>query len=340
MKNDTNTVDDHSPEPLIKWRFIRMYAVRIVIGAVLVAVVYLAISIYSTYQREQRVAEKIRQLAELEEPASVTNLAPAEADTPLVSVMPAKADRTEGAIDLVDLGLVLLRVDFDEPIDGNPNIFVSETEITNLMYAMYLSDTNQIRDDSTLEKASKQPTYSTASTVIWIDDTSALWRGGVIPQMREDHPVSLVTIAEATTYCNWLTARYRLDGTFRLPTQKEWLFAAFGSDRPFPWGDEKRDWTGKTTEPVKARPELKTPAGLYGMWGNVSELILSPSDGYGGEIKDIYTPFITKWQGASYKDETFAEKPIQPRQDYWGYTHAVDCRSDEWGFRVVFVPRH
>jgi hypothetical protein len=328
---------DH--EPLTVWRFIRRHFVRIVIGAVLVAMAYFAIRIYSTYQRQQRIAEMIRQLAEFEEPDSVTNLAPAEADTPLVSVMPAKADRTEGAIELVDLGLVLLRVDFDEPIDGNPNIFVSETEITNLMYAMYLSDTNQIRDDSTVEEASKQPTYSTASTIISIDDPSALWRGGAIPKMREDHPVSLVTIAEATTFCNWLTGRYQLDGTFRLPTEKEWLFAAFGSDRQYPWGDEKRDWTGKTTEPVKARPELKTPTGLYGMWGNVAELVLSPSDGYGGEIRDIYNPVITTRQGASFRQKSFGGKPIEPRQDYWGYAHAVDCRSDERGFRIVLVPK-
>ena len=30
--------------------------------------------------------------------------------------------------------------------------------------------------------------------------------------------------------------------------------------------------------------------------------------------------------------------PAQPRQDYWGYTHGTDDRSDQWGFRVVFVP--
>jgi len=41
------------------WRFIRVNALRIVIGAVLVAAVYWAICVYSTYQREQRIARKV-----------------------------------------------------------------------------------------------------------------------------------------------------------------------------------------------------------------------------------------------------------------------------------------
>jgi hypothetical protein len=257
----------------------------------------------------------------------------------VVSVMPAMVDRKEGAIDLADLGLVLLKVNFNDPIGDNSSIFFSETEITNKMYAVYLADTNQKRDDSKLEWESQDRNFSTASPVIHVGNKSALWRDGTFPDVRKDHPVSLVTTGEAMEFCKWLTARYQLDGSFRLPTDEEWLFAAYGKDRQYPWGNERKEWTGTATEPVKARPELRTPSGLYGMWGNASELVLSSSNGYGGKVKDIYTPFITVWLGGSYKDEMHRGKSIQPRQDDWGYTHSRSSRSDEWGFRVVFVPQ-
>jgi len=47
-------------EPLTVWRFIRRHFVRIGIGAVLVVAVYGVISIYATFQREQRIAKEIR----------------------------------------------------------------------------------------------------------------------------------------------------------------------------------------------------------------------------------------------------------------------------------------
>ena len=275
---------------------------------------------------------KVESLPQKHEPAT-------KATAFVVSVMSAMVDRKEGAIDLADLELVLLKVNFDDPIGDNFGIFFSETEITNRMYAVYLADTNQKRDGSKLEWESQDSNFSTASPVIHLGNKSALWRDGTFPDVRKDHPVSLVTTGEAMEFCRWLTARYQLNGSFRLPTEKEWLFAAYGKDRQFPWGNERREWTGKATEPVKARPELRTPDGLYGVWGNVSELVLSSSNGYGGEIEDINTPFITVWLGGSYKDEMHRGKPIQSRQDDWGYTHSRSSRSDEWGFRVVLVPQ-
>jgi hypothetical protein len=75
------------------------------------------------------------------------------------------------------------------------------------------------------------------------------------------------------------------------------------------------------------------------MWGNVSELVLSESNGYGGKIPDKDSPWITKWLGTSYEDKTIRGHTAQPRQDHWGYTHSAISRSDDWGFRIVFVPK-
>jgi formylglycine-generating enzyme required for sulfatase activity len=175
--------------------------------------------------------------------------------------------------------------------------------------------------------------------LIHIHDPAALWRNGDFPKGRGDHPVSFVTIDEATKFCKWLDARYKLPGSFRLPIQDEWLFAAYGTDRKFPWGDVEREYTGKSTEPVKSRPELRTPDGIYGIWGNVSELVLSRSNGYGGRIDHKDEPWITKWLGEGYRIEEIRGEAVKPRQDYWGYTHSAYSRSDEWGFRIVFVPK-
>jgi formylglycine-generating enzyme required for sulfatase activity len=275
-----------------------------------------------------------QQLVELEK---VTNLYSLESGTESSAIKPGTMIANVEGIVLPDLGLTFREVIFNMPIDGHPAVWFSDTEVTNEMYSIYLVHTKQMRDDSRVEEASQSRFSSTASPVIHISDKSALWRDGAIPPERKDHPVSLVTVGQAIAFCEWLNVRYRPTGLFRLPSEAEWLMAAYGVDRKYPWGDEQKEWTGTTTEPVRARPALMTPDGLYGMWGNVSELVLSPSDGYGGTIDDIYTPFITKWQGASYQDKLVRGVPVQPRQDYWCYTHSVKSRSDEWGFRVVFV---
>ena len=66
----------------------------------------------------------------------------------------------------------------------------------------------------------------------------------------DNHPVSFISMPDAMNFCKWLTARYQLAGTFRLPTEAEWLFATYGTDRKFRWGDDKRIWTATSTQPV------------------------------------------------------------------------------------------
>ena len=104
------------------------------------------------------------------------------------------------------------------------------------------------------------------------------------PRGLEDHPVVLVTWADALAYCGWLSevSGYRC----RLPTEAEWEKAACwdpatGQARRYPWGDEfneKRcnvDAHGALrleSSPVGTySPAGDSPYGLVDMAGNVWE---------------------------------------------------------------------
>ena len=103
------------------------------------------------------------------------------------------------------------------------------------------------------------------------------WDDMVEYSPTDKHPIILVSWFDATAYCEWTGKR--------LPTEKEWEFAARGGlkNKEFPWGDEEsiareyanfygvlgRDQWDKTTAPVGSfRPN---GYGLHDMAGNVWE---------------------------------------------------------------------
>ncbi len=101
------------------------------------------------------------------------------------------------------------------------------------------------------------------------------------PQLA-DHPVVLVTRADAVAFCEWLGAR--------LPTGAEWEAAARGGDgRPWPWGytfdpalcncaEAAWGWT----VPVRTHPAGAAPCGAEQLAGNVWEWVCDRRpDGWG-----------------------------------------------------------
>lgn len=101
--------------------------------------------------------------------------------------------------------------------------------------------------------------------------TRYLWRERRPPESLEDHPVVLVSAADAEAYCRWRHP------AFRLPTEAEWERAARGDQGwLFPWGNRwdparlnsaARGPDGTT--PVTRYPAGASPYGLFDAVGNV-----------------------------------------------------------------------
>jgi toxoflavin biosynthesis protein ToxD len=103
-----------------------------------------------------------------------------------------------------------------------------------------------------------------------------LWKNRSFPPGHEDHPVVLVSLNDARSFCAWKGKKIRRQ--YRLPTEAEWEKAGRGTDgRFFPWGDEwnpdhlnSGERFGSTT-PVNRFPQGRSPYSLYDMVGNVFE---------------------------------------------------------------------
>lgn len=99
---------------------------------------------------------------------------------------------------------------------------------------------------------------------------------------RPGQPVVGVSWYEAVAFCSWLGTRD--GGTYRLPTEAEWEYAARGANsaRNFPWGDRFEPGRANTVEaglgttsPVTQFPAGVSPFGVWDMAGNVFEWTLS-----------------------------------------------------------------
>ncbi len=167
---------------------------------------------------------------------------------------------------------------------------LSAHPVTNAQYAEFVRNTGHHAPDVRDLPSFVAPPAEAAFREL---ASPYIWRGGDLPRERGLHPVTLVTHADAVTYCAWLGTR--LGRNVRLPSEAEWERAARGGidGRRFPWGDEidpsrsnflpdlglKRM---RGTRPVGTYPP--NPFGLHDMAGNVWEWVADwyQSDAYAG----------------------------------------------------------
>ncbi|HLP57693.1 MAG TPA: SUMF1/EgtB/PvdO family nonheme iron enzyme, partial [Candidatus Deferrimicrobium sp.] len=152
----------------------------------------------------------------------------------------------------------------------------------------------------------------------------------------DDQPVVGITWYGARAYCLWLSSLQGKDDLYRLPTEKEWEWAAAGREpggklREYPWTKDKPEPrpelanygenVGATT-PVGRYPEGATPEGLMDMAGNAWEWM----DNWYDEDKKCRALRGGSWLNPSYYLRCAAHVYGNP-QDVWGV----------YGFRVVRV---
>ena len=154
------------------------------------------------------------------------------------------------------------------------------------------------------------------------------WQDGRPPSGREDHPVVLVTWADAERYCAW---RGALRGEKRrLPTAAEFEKAARGGDGlSYPWGNA---FEADKLNSAIGGPRDTTPAGSYAagassygvldMAGNVLHWTATPAGGDDMVVKG------SAWNagGGMGRGASVDKRPRRARDVLVGFRCAADAR--------------
>lgn len=165
-----------------------------------------------------------------------------------------------------------------------PGYFIARTLITNAQYAAFVQATGHPAPDvdaKTWKGYKLIHPYQRTRRHAWIDRMP--------PPGRQDHPVVLVSHADARAYATWLSET--TGRVWRLPTELEWEKAARGVDgRRFPWGDawkpallNSHDTGPFDTLPVGSFRAGASPFGLWDAAGQVFEWTASPDGQAGAE---------------------------------------------------------
>lgn len=258
---------------------------------------------------------------------------------PVLLLAACSGPSVAAATDVLDVdGLAFRRVSPRSYGRPGADFYLLETEVTNGMYLKYLLETGRVKDEERsfkgespeMKKRREEGWSSTVDSAFDSKNESLRWKDNRPPKGAEEYPVALLTLNDALAYCKWLTERHPERGVFRIPTVDEWMTAAYGAGRPQPWGHQP--WTSRAQiqaeapEPVRSRPEGRSPEGIYGLWGNVSEFVFHPE-----EVQDSFFMGVgARWMGGSFRD------PLpEPGQSYWGYWHNAEGKSERIGFRVL-----
>lgn len=135
-----------------------------------------------------------------------------------------------------------------------PAFEITRTPITNGQYAAFIAATGRAAPDvdpATWASYGLIHPYKRTRRFTWIT--------GVPPKGRENHPVVLVTHADASAYAAWLTQQ--TGRRWRLPTEREWEKAVRGTEgRIFPWGN---DWDPARLDTHDQGPFDTMPVGSF-----------------------------------------------------------------------------
>uniref|UniRef100_Q3ASA4 NACHT domain-containing protein n=1 Tax=Chlorobium chlorochromatii (strain CaD3) TaxID=340177 RepID=Q3ASA4_CHLCH len=177
------------------------------------------------------------------------------------------------------------------------DFYISKYTVTNQLYRRFISylDAKEPEFEQILSlDAYKESLYAMAERIKGFSDylqAETLLAGCICSHYANDkrfnqdeQPVVGVTWYDAKAYCLWLSLLESNScdaNLYRLPTEKEWEYAASGKEnRTYPWSEADPTITcanynqneGVTTS-VGCYPDGATPEGLYDMAGNVWEWV-------------------------------------------------------------------
>lgn len=197
------------------------------------------------------------------------------------------------------IGLFLMP---NQTLDGK-----SRVDVTKLVYNQRVVDYRGANENPTMPAAnfiSTKPINIYPDTAVWLRQFSYSNNEPIAKQYNwfkafDDYPVVGVNWWQANAFCTWRTELWRgeregrgryYEGTFRLPTEMEWEWAARGGRQlsPYPWGGpyvlNKKGCYLANFKPMAGdysadgglytvRADAYTPNdyGLYNMSGNVAE---------------------------------------------------------------------
>jgi formylglycine-generating enzyme required for sulfatase activity len=201
-----------------------------------------------------------------------------------------------------------------------PAYWISKNLITNAQYARFVSATGH-RVPGVDEK-----TWASYGLVhAWTRTRRFAWINGSPSHGRGDHPVVLVSRADAEAYATWLSQA--TGHRWRLPTELEWEKAARGVDgRRFPWGNafapkllNSYDAGPFDTLPVGSFPEGASPFSMLDPAGQVFE----------------WTSTMTSAGRALVKGGSWDDKGCGVCRPAARHSRPVDLKHILIGFRLV-----
>jgi formylglycine-generating enzyme required for sulfatase activity len=204
-----------------------------------------------------------------------------------------------------------------------PAFEIMRTPVTNALYARFVAATGHRAPD--VDAA----TWGSYRLIHPYQRTRQFaWVGGKPPRGRTQHPVVMVSLADAEAFAKWLSAQ--TGKAWRLPSEQQWEKAARGVDgRWFPWGNEydavklnSHDKGPFTTLPVASFPDGASPFGMMDAAGQVFEWTATPA----GDGRSIV-------KGGSWDDKGCGVcRPAARHSRPDGIKHILV------GFRLVITP--
>jgi len=196
--------------------------------------------------------------------------------------------------------------------------WMDQTEVTNAMFAKFLNEIGDFKDEETDQLFLIFPRGYPPSHHI-IRNYKGIFN---VLDGYENYPISGVHWAGANAYCQWAGRR--------LPTEAEWEKASRGTDgQPYPWGHAdptcilanhggcNGDYPEISSLPVGSLPEGYSPYGVMNMADNVSEWVAD----YYDQTYFWYSPSYNP-QGPEVGDEhvikggSFIDIPMTLRSAY------------------------